>query len=158
MENFSDPVVSIIVQRSNGGPTILLQERSKASAGKFRGLLELPQGRLRCGESMLDCAVRELEEETGLTRFVPSILTEEISIGSEHLISADVTAVSQSGSQFYLAICLVGTAEGTPRASEEAANPRWYTRSELESLLAEGRIFPLNVPMLRRYLRSNILS
>ena len=35
-------------------------------AGEFQGMSEFPGGKLEPGESSLDCAIRELKEETGI--------------------------------------------------------------------------------------------
>lgn len=65
-EKFTFPVVSVIIEHLDLSGRILLQTRTKGEPPRLRDLWEPPQGRLRIGESLLDCAVREREEETGL--------------------------------------------------------------------------------------------
>lgn len=133
---------------------VLLQTRSKNWAGRYRGLLELPQGHLDAHESLLECAARELREETGLAAFAPLARTAPSTERShgEQLTSVESLVVSEVGDQAYMAVCIVGTACGTPRGSAESSSPHWCSRETVKGLLAEARVFPLNVPMLRWYL------
>jgi ADP-ribose pyrophosphatase len=55
--------VAIVAVDSEGMLTLLRQRREAVRVE----LLELPAGTLEAGEAPLDCARRELEEETGLT-------------------------------------------------------------------------------------------
>ena len=145
------PVVSILVE----DPTtdrVLLQIRSKASAGRFRGLYEIPQGKVGAGETLLDAAARELEDECGLTDFVPRESYGTRREAGEDLAAIETLVVRETGYHSFMAVCLVGTASGTPRPSSEAENPAWYTSYEIKALIAEGNVFPLNVPMLEWHL------
>lgn len=54
--------VMIIMERSDG--SILLAERS--GTGFADGMLNLPSGKVEQGESVIDAAVREAHEETGV--------------------------------------------------------------------------------------------
>lgn len=128
---------------------VLLQTRSKAWAGRYQGLLELPQGHIDPGESLLDCVARELREETGLTDFRPRDPVSYDGVLGEQLSATTSLVVSESGDQAYLAVCIVGTASGVPRPSDESADPGWYGRDAVYQLMVDERIFPLNVPMLR---------
>lgn len=68
----------VVILASADGENLLLVRQYRHPVGKE--LLELPAGKLEAGESPADCAVRELEEETGyraekvweLGRFYPS--------------------------------------------------------------------------------------
>jgi 8-oxo-dGTP pyrophosphatase MutT (NUDIX family) len=51
----------------NAGPSLLLTQR-KDTLSKHAGQIAFPGGRLDAGESALDAALREAEEETGLDR------------------------------------------------------------------------------------------
>ena len=118
---------------------------------ELNGLLELPQGRIRKKESILECAERELREETGMKNFKPITKMKKLNYKKESLESAVAAFVSDIGLKSYLAVCLVGTAQGTPQASDESKSPSWYRREEVEKFIDEGKIFPLNVPMLLNY-------
>jgi 8-oxo-dGTP pyrophosphatase MutT (NUDIX family) len=58
------PVLRVVVVDESGN-RILLQRRD-AGGETVRGLLEIPGGRWRSGESPADCATREVFEETGI--------------------------------------------------------------------------------------------
>ncbi len=58
------PVLRVVVADSSG--TRLLLQRRDRDVESVRGLLELPGGRWRSGESPIDCASREVYEETGI--------------------------------------------------------------------------------------------
>ncbi|GHJ38030.1 NUDIX domain-containing protein [Streptomyces sp. TS71-3] len=61
--------VMIILERSDG--SILLAERSGTGFGD--GMLNLPSGKVEPGESVLEAAVREAREETGIRIDEPAL-------------------------------------------------------------------------------------
>jgi 8-oxo-dGTP pyrophosphatase MutT (NUDIX family) len=150
-EQFAHPVVSIIVEHGDFEGHVLLQKRMKSEPDPLSGLHELPQGRLRYGESLLDCASRELKEETGLENLrLRSQMKSSLVLG-ESLEEIDVLAVVDTGQHSYLGIYVVGTADGVPRASTESSDPSWYSKEQILDLIKLHRVFPLNVPMLLSY-------
>jgi 8-oxo-dGTP pyrophosphatase MutT (NUDIX family) len=153
-EIFAYPVVSIIVEHPTRSDLILLQKRTKDGAKGLRNLFELPQGRLRMGESFVECASRELHEETGLTNFRCEHTVSTSDILGETLEMLNGTVVVETGVHSYLAICVVGKADGAPRSSAESSDPSWYSEAEVLQLIDSQGIFPLNVPMLRGYYSS----
>lgn len=153
-ERFAAPVVSLIVESLDGDRKILLQRRSKIEVPGLEHLFELPQGRMREGELIIDCAIRELHEETGLVNFQSQSRTTTTNVLGEDLQIVTALMVSERGQHSYLAVCLVGTAEGVPRSSSESSDPRWYSREDTLRLIQEGRVFPLNVPMILNYYRT----
>lgn len=150
-EQFADPVVSVIVERKDSSQ-ILLQRREKSEPILLNGLLELPQGRLRRGESLAACARRELLEETGLSNLRLRASVNRIGLRGESLESILALVSTETGYHSYLAICVVGVADGKPRGSNESGTPTWYSRSSVAELLKKDQVFPLNVPMLYWYL------
>ena len=152
-ETLAHPVVSIIVEHPKVRGNILLQLRTKAEAPGLENLHELPQGRLRTDESITECAIRELREETGLEGFRVRADLRLCEVRSEQLTSLTAIVVGETGQHAYLAVCLVGTAEGTPRASHESSEPRWFSQPEVLELIARDQVYPLNVPMILAYYR-----
>lgn len=150
-ESFAQPVISIIIEHKMLAGRVLLQKRTKGEPKLLRGLLELPQGRLRKGESLVSCARRELSEETGLHNFRLSGKAARSNILGETLETIQTVAVVETGQHSYLGIGVIGSADGTPRGSSESADPRWYSRDQILRLIGSGHIFPLNVPMLLSY-------
>ena len=65
-----DPCTLVFVVRD--GQVLLIRKKRGLGAGKVNG----PGGRLEPGEKPLDCAVRELEEEVGVTPLAPVELGE----------------------------------------------------------------------------------
>ena len=102
----------------------------------------------------MECAARELEEETGLTGFQPRRSPQRMSVGTERLeCLPSAIVVSEVGLHSYLSICIVGRASGSPRSSAESSEARWVTRAEVVSMINSNAVYPLNVPMLREYYR-----
>jgi 8-oxo-dGTP pyrophosphatase MutT (NUDIX family) len=150
-EAFAHPVVSMIIENERLAGYVLLQKRTKPEPEPLSGLFELPQGRLRQAESLADCAKRELQEETGLQNLHLRRRIKRSSVLTETLESVEAIAVVETGQHSYLAICVIGSAEGTPTASAESSDPGWYSRAEVLDFISSHRIFPLNVPMLLAY-------
>lgn len=151
IESFAYPVVTMIVEDDASPGRILLQKRTKEEPEPLRCLWELPQGRIRLGESLTDCAARELKEETGLIMNVSKNNIKRSKILRESLESIQTIAIVESGKHSYLAICVVCSAVGTLRSSIESTNPGWFAKDEVLEFIENDSVFPLNVPMLRFY-------
>ena len=150
-ELFAYPVVTMIVEERATPPRILLQKRIKEEPETLALLWELPQGRLRQGESLTECTSRELKEETGLEFISWNQEIRKSSIGGESLECVRATSVIETGRHSYLAICVICSAEGTLRPSSESCNPQWFSRDQVLQLISSASVFPLNVPMLLAY-------
>jgi 8-oxo-dGTP pyrophosphatase MutT (NUDIX family) len=151
------PVVCIIVERLNkkGERKILIQQRPKLKKSvAYPGVWELPQGKVRAGESIEAAACRELEEETKLS---------VVSIGSEHEIKGikilqsslltflpTITVLDREHN--YIGFGIVVTCkQGSPRKTAEASFHKWIDRTEAVRLIRNDRLFPLNVPVIQKY-------
>lgn len=150
-EVFALPVVSILATHSEHKNKILLQRRTKKMAhNRFYGLWELPQGKIRSGESIFCAAQRELLEETGL---------QALSLSSQHgctTIDENIEAFAPLSCVFDLSCQCIGLAvvvntSGTPSDSGEAADHRWLDRHQIAELIDKELVFPLNIPMINQY-------
>lgn len=157
MTEYQRPVASIIAARDiDGRPHVLLQKRAKDyDDTPYSGYLELPQGKVRQNESLIQAATRELEEETGLE--VAKVLIGAPSRQESHNSISRIAAFQplicvEDCTQNHLGIALVVQVAGQPRTSNEATGHQWYSTQQLRSLIESAQIFPLNVPMLKKYL------
>ncbi|MFH8520372.1 NUDIX hydrolase [Streptomyces gelaticus] len=153
------PVVCILAVRPSGtrGTEVLLQRRTKENDDTpYNGCLELPQGKVNQNESLTQAARRELAEESGLQirRFLVG--------GDAHASVAETSELAASQPfvcvtdtlQNHIGLCVIAEITGDAQATSEASGHHWYGRHELETLIAAKKLFPLNVPMLRKFLDS----
>ncbi|MCT8160943.1 NUDIX hydrolase [Pseudoruegeria sp. SHC-113] len=108
-------VLAILLTESHA---LLVQRRNPPDAG----LWGFPGGRVEYGETVLQAAERELQEETGLT-----------ARGVHVLGHAD--AISP-GFHFYLAGVICKGAPSTPVAADDALDARWVPLADI----AEGAL------------------
>lgn len=146
-------IVSVIAYRDeSAGSRILLQRRYVER--EYWGDFELPQGHMRRGETMFDCARREFAEETGM-RVVVASKEQGRRVGAICIESSDpMLVVKVTGSMNYLAVCYAGTVEGGSLGAYDpsASGHVWVSASELREILDGGSVFPLNRPMLERWI------
>ena len=134
------PNIAAIVLRDEAGSAVLLQRRNKPDV--VRGLLEIPTGRWKAGETPAQALRREVGEETGL---------EVVSIAGEgrrwevHPLwpvwaaTPAVVAVGAEGAYPAVLVTFVCVARGEPRAlPAETADPRWYSPDEVGALLRDA--------------------
>lgn len=153
-------VVSVLAVRGQFPKReILLQQRSKENDDTpYTGYLELPQGKVEAGESLIAAARRELIEEAGLR-------IAHVIYGDEQAMAAEDTSdlyVSQPFScvadriQNHFAVAVVVAVEGDAVPSAEATSHAWYGDAAVRDVLHQGLVFPLNRPMLKQYLGSHL--
>ncbi|MET0622782.1 MAG: NUDIX domain-containing protein [Pyrinomonadaceae bacterium] len=138
----------------SGAKKVLIQKRRKPGTD-YDGLWEIPQGRIKRGESFLDAAQRELKEET-------SMRLASLDPAHGHVADNILGFAVESFSPFmcvtdpghdYVGIAVLVSAAGEPAASEESGGHRWVDREEVVKLISSGLVFPLNVPLLKAYFR-----
>ncbi|MFJ8493435.1 NUDIX domain-containing protein [Streptomyces sp. NPDC094038] len=152
------PVVCILAVRPHGatGFEVLLQRRTKTKDDTpYNGYLELPQGKVNRNESLMQAAHRELAEETGLTirRFLVGGEQAFRSVAETSVMATSQPFVCVSDSvQNHIGLCVIVEVSGDLLVTKEASGHRWYSPGELETVIATNGLFPLNVPMVRRFL------
>ena len=162
------PSVTAIVQRRGpDGLEVLVQIRWKPSTDPtYTGTLELPSGLVHKHEPAYQAVVREVREETGLevqvlSPYAESEIPLEIHHGKTHndiaIAYMPFCCVQQiQGRRAYVGMAfLCRVVSGEFQANrDESRNPRWIKLAELVEMLQERPegIFPLNVPVLRRYI------
>jgi 8-oxo-dGTP pyrophosphatase MutT (NUDIX family) len=153
MIDLQRPVVTIIVERNGGNCTEILLQRRRKPGDEFDGVLELPQGKVEHHESIFCAAARELREESGLhLESLKDALGNDLRECPDlHGFVALLCVVDVQHN--YLALVLLGTADGIAQDTSEAIEHRWVGRSELADVLKSERIFPLNVPMIEAYIQ-----
>lgn len=136
------PNIAALVLREGTGE-LLLQRRDKA--GAVRGLLEIPTGRWRAGETPWEALSREVAEETGLV--VLSMAGGGRRLEAHpgrpvYALEPAVVVVGAAGAYPALLVAFTCRAEGEPRPLPgETADPRWYPMDEVRALLAEPARF-----------------
>jgi 8-oxo-dGTP pyrophosphatase MutT (NUDIX family) len=136
------PNIAALVLREGTGD-LLLQRRDKPEV--VRGLLEIPTGRWRAGETPWEALSREVAEETGLT--VRSMTGEgrrlEVHPGRPvQALQPAAVVVGSSGAYPALLVAFACLADGDPRPLPgETADPRWYALDEVRALLADPAQF-----------------
>ncbi len=91
-----------------------------------QGLWGLPCGRMELGETHLEAALRELEEETGLQADAPRLLT-----------VLDFIEHDQAGAlahHFAMIVVLCRWRSGEAVAADDALEARWFSRDEIAGL------------------------
>jgi 8-oxo-dGTP diphosphatase len=132
--------VAALVFPDDARNSLVLQRRDRPGE-PVRGLLELPSGRWRAGETPEEAVAREVEEETGLiVRSVEASARRYEAHTRRPFMAVEplVVTVGVGGAYPALHLTFACIAEGEPRARPgETADPRWYSieavRSELEN-------------------------
>lgn len=152
--------VTIVAQlESDSGPSIMLQRRLNCKENsEFRGLWELPKGKIYSGEHISTAAAREMKDETGLeivNWLIPSSFDEFIQIGSfsTKVASFKPYYCSQAqGTHSHLALAMLVEVNGTPQKTEEADGHSWFKMQNIVQLLHDNQVFPLDVPILTKWI------
>ncbi len=122
-----------IVENEDG--KILLQYR--------RGKWDLPKGKLDEGETIEECAVREVEEETGLQNIY---LGELAGITNHHYIEKGENIDKET---YWFAMKVSGEQQLIPQTEEDILELRWVAENELQPYLSNT--FPNIIEIIEKY-------
>lgn len=106
-----------------------------------RGKWDLPKGKLDKGETLEECAVREVQEETGLT----NIILEELLLVTWHTYHEGTHFILKE-SHWYMMHCS-GSQNLVPQAEEDINEVKWVRDEELPSYFDSS--FPSVVDVLK---------
>ena len=96
-----------------------------------RGKWDLPKGKLDKGETIEECAVREVEEETGLINIQ---LGELIGI-TKHLYTEHEVEIEKE--TYWFAMKVSGEQKLVPQAEEDITELKWVSEHELQPYLSD---------------------
>lgn len=125
------------------GGGIVKNEEDKILFQYRRGKWDLPKGKLDEGETIEQCAVREVEEETGLQNIQLGKL-----IGvTHHYYKENGKEIEKETHWFYMQVS--GDQKLTPQLEEDILELRWVAKGEVEDYLANT--FTNIVEILKKY-------
>jgi 8-oxo-dGTP pyrophosphatase MutT (NUDIX family) len=124
---------------------LVLNEEKKMLMIFRRGKWDLPKGKIDDGETLEQCAVREVEEETGLTKI--------------ELLSPLLTTYHtyHEGSKFILKesywynMKVSGKQNLQPQTEEDILEIKWVTTKEAEKLFPE--CFPSVIDVIKEFVK-----
>jgi 8-oxo-dGTP diphosphatase len=128
----SPPVIGCLAVVRRGEQILLVQRAKPPGMGKWG----FPGGHLELGETVAECAVRELREETAIAADAVQILT------AFDFISADTGA---SRRHYRLIAILCNWREGEGELLQDASALGWFTIAAAEKL----DTFPDALPAMR---------
>ncbi|SHF14814.1 8-oxo-dGTP diphosphatase [Modicisalibacter ilicicola DSM 19980] len=102
--------LAVVIQEQR---VLLVRRRNEPDAGRWG----YPGGRIEWGESVFECAVRELREETGV-----------MATAREHLTTLDIIKADDDDQvvhHFILNAVICDYVSGTPRAADDAMEAAW---------------------------------
>ncbi len=116
------PIVGVGIVCFRGDEVLLIRRGKPPRAGSW----SLPGGRQKLGETVRDCAARELRQETGI----------EAEIGPLVDVVDSLTRDGDGGVRYHYTLVdfRADSSGGTPRAGGDAAEARWFAPGELEAL------------------------
>ena len=113
------PIAAVLAVVIRNGQMLLVQRANPPD----RGCWSFPGGKIEPGEAILDAAIRELREETGVEAEPLRVFT-----------AVDVIAYSASNRlrhHFVLIAVLCRWMEREPVAADDALDARWFSRDAL---------------------------
>lgn len=110
---------------------------------KRRGFWDMPKGKLDEGESIEECAVREVSEETGLHKLT---IVKKLQTTYHTYLYKGAEAIKPS---HWFLMSHVGDEELIPQTEEDITEIRWVNKEEARSLVDQA--YPSIAEMIDRY-------
>ncbi|MBQ4823442.1 NUDIX hydrolase [Leisingera sp. HS039] len=114
--------IAVVCRHFGGRDQVILVQRGKDPNAGWWGF---PGGHVEMGETALQAAARELQEETGVIAKPLEYLT------NVDVISRDAAGTAQR--QYLLTVVLCGYISGEPVPDDDAEQAEWIPISEIES-------------------------
>jgi ADP-ribose pyrophosphatase YjhB (NUDIX family) len=137
------------IQIIKAGGGLVFNENDELLMIFRRGFWDLPKGKLDEGETIEACAVREIQEETGLQEVT---LGRFIGITQHQYFDTFIKKQAIKESHWYEM-----TANRSqvlhPQTEEDITDIRWVSKTELPQLLAKS--YPSIVEIVNKYLMNN---
>jgi 8-oxo-dGTP diphosphatase len=127
---------------------VLIVKHGEGS-GHINGIYGLPAGRLNEGETLLNAAVREFTEETGLIA-----RPENFSEFKGNVFSAKIPRKNGKIEEFGFTVFKVTGFDGEIRGEDDEVTPMWVSIDDLERIDEEGKLLP-NVLAAVRVAKNN---
>jgi 8-oxo-dGTP pyrophosphatase MutT (NUDIX family) len=140
-ENVMIPVIRGVIRSVSDSDLVLLQLRDNPKES-VRGLLELPGGRWRAGESPVEALTREVHEETGVdVAMVAGVAMDDLD-GHRTVASISPLVVIAGVHRAYPAMHVVLIADGSGDpvdAPGESAEVQWWSIDAIKRAMADSR-------------------
>eukprot|EP00899_Mesostigma_viride_P008560 jgi/Mesvir1/17705/Mv18987-RA.1 len=111
-----------------------------------KGVWAFPGGGLRLGETVVDCADREMREETGLALLRDTGGKQALSLPQPFTCVDSITYDDSNRVMFHYAIVEVAALPEDPNkvpvAGDDADEIQWMTTQEMVALLPDGKVAP----------------
>ena len=116
------PIVGVGIVCFRGGDVLMIRRGKPPREGAW----SLPGGRQKLGETVRDCALRELRQETNVEAVIGPLLD----------VVDSLTRDGDGGLQYHYTLVdfRADWTSGVPRAGGDAAEARWFTPAELQAL------------------------
>ncbi len=138
-------VASVLMTRGSGENRCVLLQRRRREA-EFWGHWELPQGHVHEHETLIEAALRELFEETGLIGELSETqwFYRPLKNGTATASIASHTVISGSAAKEFVSVAIMMDYEGGEPTSSEDRQFKWANVDEIIFLARNKHLYPLN--------------
>lgn len=154
-EETQDTVVCAIIENRIGDEIqVLVQTRHNPDDDKYKGFIEIPGGKIRKNETVVEALKRETLEETGLlVDPIDQVSSGKyVADGSKSNLVHVFSLAEETGHHSYIGIFLrCKVSGGKLRNTSEAVSQRWISLDELRSFITDHKVLPINAPGLLAY-------